>query len=121
MSRPIFEEVQIHNAIRAKVEGFQQAIVAEVQAAIKAHPVVVVGMRQNPFPKKACKALDAAAVAYHYIEYGSYFGMWRQRLALKMWTGWPTIPMIFVKGMLVGGYEDLQKLIDSGELKTLLG
>ena len=121
MSRPIFEEVQIHGAIRAKVEGFQQAIVVQVQAAIKAHPVVVVGMRQNPFPKKACKALDAAAVAYHYIEYGSYFGMWRQRLALKIWTGWPTIPMIFVKGMLVGGYDDLKKLIDSGELKTLLG
>jgi len=59
-------------------------------------------------------------VAYHYIEYGSYFGMWRQRLALKMWTGWPTIPIIFVKGLLVGGYDDLQKLIDSGELKTLL-
>ena len=59
-------------------------------------------------------------MAYHYIEYGSYFGMWRQRLALKMWTGWPTIPIIFVKGLLVGGYDDLQKLIDSGELKTLL-
>ena len=121
MSRAILEEGQIHGAIRAKVEGLQQAVVAEVQAAIKAHRVVVVGMRQNPFPKKACKALDAAGVAHHYIEYGSYFGMWRQRLALKMWTGWPTIPMIFVKGMLVGGYEDLQKLIDSGELKTLLG
>jgi glutaredoxin-related protein len=28
--------------------------------------------------------------------------------------------MVFVKGMLVGGATDLQKLIDSGELKTLL-
>lgn len=121
MSRPILEEAKIHGAIRAKVEGFHQAIVAEVQAAIKAHAVVVVGMRQNPVPKKARKALDAAGVAYHYIEHGSYFGMWRERLALKMWTGWPTIPIIFVKGVLVGGYDDLQKLIDSGELKTLLG
>ena len=121
MSRPILEEAQIHSAIRTKVEGFQQAIVSEVQTAIKAHAVVVVGMRQNPFPKKACKALATAGVAHHYIEYGSYLGMWRQRLALKIWTGWPTIPMVFVKGMLVGGYEDLQKLIDSGELKTLMG
>ena len=120
MSRPILEEAQIHGAIRTKLTGFQQAIVAEVQAAIKAHAVVVVGMRQNPFPKKACRALTAGGVAHHYIEYGSYFGMWRQRLALKMWSGWPTLPMVFVKGVLVGGYEDLQKLIDSGELKTLL-
>jgi glutaredoxin-related protein len=27
---------------------------------------------------------------------------------------------VFVKGTLVGGYNDLKALIDSGELKTLL-
>jgi len=37
-----------------------------------------------------------------------------------MWTGWPTFPMIFVKGTLVGGAVDLEKLIASGELATLL-
>jgi glutaredoxin-related protein len=37
-----------------------------------------------------------------------------------MWTGWPTFPMIFVKGTLVGGAEDVIKLINSGELKKLL-
>jgi monothiol glutaredoxin len=120
MPRPILDEANLHPAIRAKVSDFQQAILAEVFSALKAHKVVVVGMRQNPFPKKARKALNAAGVAHHYIEYGSYLGMWRQRLALKMWTGWPTIPMVFVKGMLVGGFDDLQKLIASGELKTML-
>jgi glutaredoxin-related protein len=29
--------------------------------------------------------------------------------------------MIFVKGVLVGGANDLQKLIESGELARLLG
>ena len=43
----------------------------EVQAAIGANPIVVVGMRQNPFPKKARKLLDAAGLAYKYLEYGS--------------------------------------------------
>jgi len=37
-----------------------------------------------------------------------------------MWTGWPTFPMIFVKGQLVGGAEDLKRLIDSGEMRQLL-
>jgi glutaredoxin-related protein len=46
--------------------------------------------------------------------------MWRQRNALKLWTGWPTFPMVFVKGALVGGANDLNKLIASGELKKLL-
>ena len=33
-----------------------------------------------------------------------------------MWTGWPTFPQIFVNGVLVGGAEDLEWLIRSGEL-----
>ena len=71
--------------------------------------------------RKARKALDAAGVAHQYLEYGSYFSEWRRRNALKMWTGWPTFPMVFVKGQLVGGASDLAKLIASGELKRLLG
>jgi len=116
MPRPILHEVQIHPAARDKVASYHAEIVEEVKAAAAANDVVVVGMRQNPFPKRARKALAAAGIAYKYIEYGSYFGEWRKRLALKMWTGWPTFPMVFVKGMLVGGAEDLAKLIDSGAL-----
>lgn len=121
MPRPILAESNIHPAIRDKIATHEQGIVREVQAAVAKHAVVVVGMGLNPFPKKARKALDAAGVAHHYLEYGNYFSNWRQRNALKLWTGWPTLPMVFVKGMLVGGADDLIKLIDSGELKKLLG
>jgi monothiol glutaredoxin len=120
MPRPILDESRIHPAIREQIATHEQAIVQEVQAALQKNAVVVVGMATNPFPKKACKALDAAGVAYKYLEYGNYFNNWRQRNALKLWTGWPTLPMIFVKGTLIGGANDLTKLIDSGELKKLL-
>jgi monothiol glutaredoxin len=120
LSRPIFDPTQIHSAIREAVAGYHADVVREVQAAIAANKVAVVGMRQNPFPKRACKALDAAAVPYKYLEYGSYFSAWKPRLALKMWSGWPTLPMIFVKGVLIGGASDLERLIRSGELQRLL-
>ena len=120
MPRPVLDESQIHPAIRDKVASHEQGIVREVQSAIAKNPVVVVGMGMNPFPKKARKALDAAGVAYHYLEYGNYFNNWRQRNALKLWTGWPTLPMIFVKGVLVGGANDLIALIANGELKKML-
>ncbi|MDB5872085.1 MAG: glutaredoxin [Ramlibacter sp.] len=120
MPRPILDESSIHPAIRAKISGWQHAIVDEVKAAVQANDVVVVGMRLNPFPGKARKTLEAAGQPYKYLEYGSYLGMWRPRSALKMWTGWPTFPMVFVKGTLVGGFNDLNALIDSGELKTML-
>ena len=119
MPRFFLDESCIHVAVRDKVATSQQDIVKAVQAALAKHPVVVVGMGMNPFPKKARQALDAAGVNYEYLEYGNYFSHWRERNALKMWTGWPTLPMVFVKGTLIGGAQDLDKLIASGELKTL--
>src|SRR5712691_11028968 len=116
MPRSILGEAQIHSAIREKIATYRTDILKEVQDAVAANDIVVVGMRQNPFPKKARKLLHDAGLAYKYLEYGSYLGLWRRRLALKMWTGWPTIPMVFVKGVLIGGASDLAKLIESGEL-----
>ncbi len=121
MAREVLDETHIHPAIRERVARHQADIVREVQDAVARHPVVVVGMRQNPFVKKARKALDGAGVVHHDLVYGSYVGEWRRRNALKMWTGWPTFPMVFVKGQLVGGADEVSALLASGELKRLLG
>ena len=115
--RPILEEQSIHPAVRDKIASYRGDVLKEVQDAIAANAIVVVGMRQNPWPKKARRLLDAAGLAYKYLEYGSYLGEWRPRLAIKMWTGWPTFPMVFVDGTLVGGAQDLERLIQNGELK----
>lgn len=120
MSRPVLDESRIHPAIRDRIATQHQDIVKEVQAAVGANAVVVVGMGINPMPKRARKALDAASVPYTYLEYGNYLNHWRRRNALKMWTGWATFPMVFVKGTLVGGATDVEKLIASGELKKML-
>lgn len=121
MPRPILAETQIHPAIRDRISNLHGDIVKEVQAAVAGNAVVIVGMGINPMPKKARKLLDEANVAYKYLEYGNYLNTWRKRNALKLWTGWPTFPMVFVKGTLVGGADDLAKLIANGELKKLLG
>jgi monothiol glutaredoxin len=121
MPRSLLDESKIHPKVRQRIAEHHADIVQEVIAAVARDAVVVVGMGLNPMPKKACAALNAAHIRYTYMEYGNYFNQWRRRNALKMWTGWPTFPMVFVKGTLVGGANDLQALIDSGELKTLLG
>ncbi len=120
MSRPVLPEDRIHPSIRSRVAELNADIVDEVRRAIEADDVVVVGMAGNPYPRRARRALDAAGVRYRYLEYGGYLGQWRRRNALKMWTGWPTFPMVFVRGMLVGGAEDLEKLIAAGDLARLL-
>jgi monothiol glutaredoxin len=120
MQRPLLPEERVDPAIRDKIASNHRELIDEVEAAVAQHDVVVVGMKQNPFPRRARKALSAAGVPFHYLEYGGYFSTWRPRTALKIWSGWPTFPMIFVKGVLVGGAEDVQKLIESGELSRRL-
>ena len=118
--RSVLDEQHVHPDIRQRLTDNHRDIVDEVKSAIAAHDVLVVGMSQNPFPKRARKALDGKGIKFHYLEYGSYFSMWRERTAIKMFTGWPTFPMIFIKGTLVGGSQDLDKLIESGELDKML-
>jgi monothiol glutaredoxin len=123
MSRKIIESNRIHPAVQSLIGGDadHRKTVDEVEHAITKHNIVVVGMKQNPFPKKARQLLEQQGLNYYYMEYGSYFNEWKRRGALKMWSGWQTFPMIFVKGTLIGGFTDLKALVESGELKKLLG
>jgi monothiol glutaredoxin len=121
MARPILDETRMHPAVRERIANWHADIVHNVQAAAHSNPVLVVGMAQNPWVRRVRRALQAAGQPFQYLEYGSYLSEWRRRSALKMWTGWPSFPMVFVRGVLVGGCEDVEKLIQTGELKRLLG
>lgn len=107
-------------AVAAAQQSFHSDLVAEVAKAVAEERVVVVGVSGLQPGKRARKILDAQQVPYRYLQYGSYFSGWRRRLALKIWVGWPTFPLVFVKGTFVGGASDLHKLAESGELKKLL-
>ncbi|HET7792010.1 MAG TPA: glutaredoxin domain-containing protein [Rhizobacter sp.] len=121
MPRLILDESQLHPAIRDRVANLHADIVHNVRSAAASNPVLVVGMAWNTPGRQVRSALKAAGIPFQYLEFGNYLSQWRRRNALKMWTGWPTFPMVFVKGQLVGGASDTRKLIDSGELKRLLG
>ncbi len=120
MPRHILSEEKIHPAIRETIAQNHLDIVEEVRKAVAENDVVVVGMAMNPNPAKARRLLTQRGIPFEYLEYGSYLSTWRRRNALKMWTGWPTFPMVFVKGTLVGGASDLAKLLESGELDRML-
>lgn len=121
MSRPVLEEARVHPAARDRLGSKHKDLVLEVEKAVAENDVVVVGMSQNPHPRRAVKLLRQKGIAHKYLEYGSYLSSWRPRLALKLWTGWATFPMVFVKGTLIGGADDLVKLDESGELQKMLG
>jgi monothiol glutaredoxin len=116
-TRPVLDPQRIAPAAAEKLRSFHVDVVDEVVAAIANNAVVVVGMAQNPHVKNVRKALDEAGVEFRYLEYGSYFSEWKKRLAIKQWSGWPTFPQIFVRGVLVGGEELTKAAIADGTLR----
>ncbi|KPD10914.1 glutaredoxin [Phaeobacter sp. 11ANDIMAR09] len=109
--RKLLRPESVHSAIEDKISSYHAEIVQQVEEAVAANGVVVVGMKYNPFVSKARKALQEAGIAFTYLEYGSYTAQWHKRLALKMWSGWATFPMVFVDQRLVGGFSELQALL----------
>lgn len=111
----------LHPAVVAAQQAYHSDLVQEGAAAIAADPVVVVGVLGLQPDRRARQLLDAAGIPYRYLQYGSYVSGYARRQALKLWVGWPTFPLIFVRGTFIGGGSDLRKLHASGELATMLG
>jgi monothiol glutaredoxin len=103
-----------------KMCSFHSDGVAELQTALAEHKVVVVGMALNPYVKVALKALQGAGIEAYQLEYGGYFSQWQKRLAIKLFTGWPTFPQVFVCGVLIGGGDATKAAVDSGEVSKML-
>lgn len=113
--RKLLNPDAVHPAINETISSYHQDIVQEVMEAVAGNSVVVVGMKYNPVVAKARKSLQEAGIPFTYLEYGSYTSQWHRRLALKMWSGWATFPMIFVDQMLVGGNSELQVLLNDAD------
>jgi len=109
--RKILSESKILTDAQMSMDNYNNQAVDEVISAIDKNEWVIVGMKQNPFVKKARKHLEAKGKTFHYIEHGSYFSKWAPRLAIKLWSGWATFPQVFHKGSLVGGANDLIKYL----------
>ncbi len=124
MAREILDSSLIHSNIHKKL-GYGKGsdavkTIQEVRDGAENNAVLVVGMRQNPVCKAVQKNLSKAGVEFKYLEYGSYLSQWQRRLAIKMWSGWPTFPMVFVNGVLVGGNHEVAGLLASGEFTEML-
>jgi monothiol glutaredoxin len=79
------------------------------------------GTPQQPacgFSMRASGALNALGVQYAALD---ILPDPRIRQELSDFSGWPTIPQLFVDGELVGGSDIVMEMFESGELADLLG
>lgn len=117
-TRDVLPADKIAPAAQAQIASFHRDYLEEVKGAVARDHVVVVGMAQNPVVKKAKKNLQQAGIAFTSIDHGSYLSGYRRRLTIKMWTGFPTFPQVFVDGVLIGGNAELEAALKDGSLKA---
>ncbi|MGD0674698.1 MAG: glutaredoxin domain-containing protein [Polyangiaceae bacterium] len=118
--RPLLEPAKVAPAAVSAMASFHTAVVRDAQRAIDESTVVVIGMAQNPHVRNVRNALLEAGIDFRYIEHGSYWSKWRERLAIKLWSGWPTFPQVFVRGVLLGGEDLTVAAIRDGSLRKRL-
>lgn len=81
-------------------------------------PVVACVIHGCPYCKAAVKLLRSAGVPHRIINIGNNAEL---MIRLSNDTGSPTVPKIFVNEQFIGGFTELEQLVQSGELEKQLG
>ena len=99
------------------------AIHQEITRTLEANEVVLFmkGSRQAPqcgFSATVVGILDSMLGNYHTVDVLSAPEI---REGIKIFSSWPTIPQLYVKGEFIGGCDIIQEMMGSGELHDALG
>ena len=84
---------------------------------------VVLFMKGTPlfpqcgFSSKAISILDHLGVDYETVDVLQDMEI---RQGIKVFSDWPTIPQLYVKGEFVGGSDIMSEMFEAGELKQLV-
>lgn len=70
-----------------------------------------------PFCQAAVQLLEEQKVAFEMVDYTND---WDKLEELKKQTGQQTVPMIFFDDDLIGGYDQLNQIVQQGELQNKL-
>ncbi|MGB0785157.1 MAG: Grx4 family monothiol glutaredoxin [Alphaproteobacteria bacterium] len=84
---------------------------------------IVLFMKGNPiFPQCGFSANTAGVLNHLGVEYHSVDVLADPdiREGIKVYTNWPTIPQVYVKGEFIGGCDIVKDMFETGELAELL-
>jgi len=95
----------------------------QLETLINTHPVVLFmkGTQQTPqcgFSARAVFILQRLGVPFHDVNVLADNTI---REGIKVYSNWPTIPQLYVKGEFIGGADIMTEMFQAGELHTLFG
>jgi monothiol glutaredoxin len=94
----------------------------KIQQQIKENPIVLYmkGNKDLPmcgFSARAVNILKSYGVAFVTMDVLQDEAL---RQGIKIFSSWPTIPQLYVKGEFIGGSDIMGEMHESGELKQLI-
>ncbi len=98
------------------------ATTTRIEGEITENPVMLY-MKGNPkFPQCGFSARVVQILNHLGVAYGSANVLEDSALreGIKMYSNWPTVPQLYVKGEFIGGCDIVTEMFQSGELETLL-
>jgi len=100
----------------------RHAVQTFIKDTIADHPVVLFmkGVPEQPrcgFSALVVQILDHLQVPFIGVDVLQNDDL---RQGIKVYSDWPTIPQLYVKGEFVGGSDIVREMFQSGELKTLV-
>jgi len=84
---------------------------------------VVLFMKGTPvFPQCGFSSVVSQVLQHVGVKFESYNVLEDPELreGIKVFSDWPTIPQVYVKGEFVGGCDIIREMFESGELQQLM-
>jgi monothiol glutaredoxin len=97
------------------------ATLESIRNTVESHDVVLF-MKGTPlFPQCGFSSLVSRVLQHMGVEYHSVNVLEDMdvREGVKLYSDWPTIPQLYVKGEFVGGCDIVKEMYETGELKAL--
>jgi monothiol glutaredoxin len=103
--------------------ALEEAVEQEIKELIGSNEVVLFmkGNRQAPqcgFSATVVGILDSMLSDYHTVD---VLAAPQIRDGIKVFSSWPTVPQLYVRGEFVGGCDIIQEMFGSGEIYSTLG
>lgn len=98
------------------------ATLESIRKTVEGHDVVLF-MKGTPlFPQCGFSSLVSRVLQHMGVEYHpvNVLEDMDVREGVKVYSDWPTIPQLYVKGEFVGGCDIVKEMFETGELKALL-
>ncbi|AZU04527.1 glutaredoxin-like protein [Glycocaulis alkaliphilus] len=96
------------------------ATLESIRNTVEGHDVVLY-MKGTPlFPQCGFSSLVSRVLQHMGVEYHSVNVLEDMdvREGIKVYSDWPTIPQLYVKGEFIGGCDIVKEMFETGELKA---